>query len=156
MTTFVNLFYRCLDQIFSLYSALKILFPVPTIQVLPFFCTFNLNHFWPQFSSAFKVRMLSDHIRIGRLAGFLDYNAKIMAFPKWGQKWGKFEKKWWKFEEKWGKWNTCPSGTVGLATSLIYNMFVKLNIISNAHFCVYMSSLKLFWKVNMKDGFSVF
>ena len=48
--------------------------------------------------------------------------------PKWGRKWGKFEEneesfrknktKWSRFEEKWWKRNSCPPGTVRLATAL--------------------------------------
>ena len=30
----------------------------------------------------------------------------------------KNKKKWSKFGEKWGKWNSCPPGTVRLATAL--------------------------------------
>ena len=36
----------------------------------------------------------------------------------------KNKKNWSRFEEKWGKWNSCPPGTVRLATALIQSITV--------------------------------
>ena len=49
--------------------------------------------------------------------------------PKWGRKLEKFEEKYEKnyqnLRKKWGKWNSCPPGTVRLATALDHQYLEK-------------------------------
>ena len=57
-----------------------------------------------------------------RSQGLLGWATRPPGGPKWGRKWvkvwGKIRKLNRDLRKKWGKWNSCPPGTVRLATAL--------------------------------------